>query len=191
MGPFWLLLMSNVETNMIWQHETNQSIELLAKKDFRFSLHSKLYTSSKYKKTGLCSPIRNEFHVLYPILTEKGTFLSKEILLHTSQKGRICQKIKSYKIHLSFYSTWDVWVRLHYTMSSIGIAFRWNSSHDINKKTYSTHFQKAALRVSINRMAITWQVCQFLSKRLPNQPALHKPFQSEKLVKWQHLQSVE
>ena len=53
-------------------------------------------------------------------------------------------------------------------------------------KTYSTHFQKAALRVSINRMAITWQVCQFLSKRLPNQPALHKPFQSEKLVKWLH-----
>ena len=42
MGPFWLLLMSNVETNMIWQHETNQSIELLAKKDFRFSLHSKV-----------------------------------------------------------------------------------------------------------------------------------------------------
>ena len=61
MGPFWLLLMSNVETNMIWQHETNQSIELLAKKDFRFSLHSNLYIQSKCLS---CSATRNEFYVL-------------------------------------------------------------------------------------------------------------------------------
>ena len=121
---------------------------------------------------------------------DRKKYIFKQRNISTSQKGRIWQKLKVTRfiwvfIALGMYD-FDYTIPCHPSESLFAEILPTTSI----KKTYSTHFQKAALRVSINRIAITWQVCQFLSKRLPNQPALHKPFQSEKLVKWQHLQSI-
>ena len=114
---------------------TNQSIELLAKKDFRFSLHSKLYTSSKYKKHAYALPHEMCFMCFSQFWPPKITFLSQRNVSN-SQNGSICQREKVTRF---------IWVFIalgiydfDYTIPCHPSTFLRNSSHDINKNLFNS-----------------------------------------------------
>ena len=110
---------------------TNQSIQLLAKKDFRFSLHSKLYTSSKYKKHAYALPHEMSFICFSQFWPQKITFFkAKEMLVIvktalSAKREKVTRFIWVF-IALGIYD-------FDYTIPCHPSTFLRNSSHDINK----------------------------------------------------------